>query len=166
MVATVSHDAFRRLAVADRILDDPELIENGSWPRVCTWLIRLALEHGLDDFWAERNPAMIQVSSRRAQLLTLTRTVDSDLGFRATALWHTLSRAAHHHAYELAPTGTELRSWHSEVTELVVALSSPTSRSTSTTRPGRHQRHPFTTPSTSEPATKPRNIPENAIDDE
>lgn len=129
----MSHEAFRRLAVADRILAEPELVENGAWPRTCTWLIRLALEHGLDDFWAAQNPAIAQVGSRRAQLLTLTRTVDSDLGFRATELWHTLSRAAHHHAYELAPTGTELRSWHSDVTELVVTLSPPTG-STSTTR--------------------------------
>lgn len=118
----MSHDAFRRLAVADRILAEPELVENGAWPRACTWLVRLALEHGLDDFWAAHNPAMAQVGSRRAQLLTLTRTVDADLGFRATELWHALSRAAHHHAYELAPTGAELRRWHSEAAEVVVAL--------------------------------------------
>jgi hypothetical protein len=30
-------------------------------------------------------------------------------------VWHTLSRAAHHYAYELAPTGRELRTWHGEV---------------------------------------------------
>jgi hypothetical protein len=55
------------------------------------------------------------VVSRRAQLLTLTRTIDSDLGSRATVLWYALSRAAHHHAYELAPTGAELRTWHTDV---------------------------------------------------
>lgn len=130
----MSHDAFRRLAVADRVLAEPELVEDGAWPRVCTWLIRLALEHGLDDFWAFQNPAMAEVTSRRAQLLTLTRTVDADLGSRATELWHTLSRAAHHHAYELAPTGPELRSWHTDVTRLVSALSSRTSGAVSRTR--------------------------------
>jgi hypothetical protein len=110
----MSHDAFRRLAVADRILADPELVEGGTWPRACTWLIRLALEHGLDDFWAAHRPDVADVS-RRAQLLTLTRTVDPALGSRATELWHALSRAAHHHAYELAPTGPELRAWHTDV---------------------------------------------------
>lgn len=110
----MSHDAFRRLAVADRILTEPDLVEHGAWPRTCTWLIRLALEHGLDDFWTAREPGL-RDASRRAQLLTLTRTVDVDLGRRGTELWHALSRAAHHHADELAPTGTELRSWHSDV---------------------------------------------------
>jgi hypothetical protein len=56
---------------------------------------------------------------RRAQLLALTRTVDADIGHRGTELWHTLSRAAHHHAYELSPTGTELRSWHRAVRDVV-----------------------------------------------
>jgi hypothetical protein len=123
----MSHDAFRRLAVADRILAEPELVEDGAWPRTCTWLIRLALEHSLDDFWADRKPALVDVS-RRAQLLTLTRTVDGALGHRATNLWHTLSRAAHHHAYELAPTGAELRSWHIDVHSLVGDLNRCRSR--------------------------------------
>jgi hypothetical protein len=48
--------------------------------------------------------------------------VDPDLGSRATELWHTLSRAAHHHAYELAPIGPELRAWHGEVLRLTTSL--------------------------------------------
>jgi hypothetical protein len=123
----MSHDAFRRLAVAR---PDPRRTGAGrgrTWPRTCTWLIRLALEHSLDDFWADRQPALVDVS-RRAQLLTLTRTVDGALGHRATNLWHTLSRAAHHHAYELAPTGAELRSWHIDVHSLVGDLNRCRSR--------------------------------------
>jgi hypothetical protein len=118
----VSRDAYRRLAVADRILKEPALVEDAAWPRACTWLIRLALEHGLDDFWATHNPHVGKVTSRRAQLLALSRTVDADLGRRGTDLWHALSRAAHHHAYELAPTGPELRTWHGEVLTLTRAL--------------------------------------------
>lgn len=117
----MSHDALRRLAVADRILREPELVEAGAWPRACTWLIRLALEHSLDDYWAAHRAEMCEVS-RRAQLLTLTRTVDADLGRRGTELWHQLSRAAHHHAYELAPTAAELRDWHTAVTGLTSRL--------------------------------------------
>jgi hypothetical protein len=33
-----------------------------------------------------------------------------------------LPGAAHHHAYELAPTAAELRTWHSEVTQLAALL--------------------------------------------
>lgn len=122
MAAGVSHDGLRRLAVADRLLQDPGLVEPGVWPRACTWLIRLALEHAVDNFWAASRPEMAEVS-RRAQLLTLTRTVDADLGRRGTELWHVLSRAAHHHAYELAPTAAELREWHGEVHGVVRGLS-------------------------------------------
>jgi hypothetical protein len=111
----MSAGAGRRLAVADRLLNEPTLVEAGAWPRACTWLIRLALEHALDDYWAQRRPEIRKVSSRRAQLLVLSRTVDADLGRRGTELWHVLSRAAHHHAYELAPTGHELQAWHREV---------------------------------------------------
>ena len=32
--------------------------------------------------------------------------------------WTGLSRAGHHHAYELAPTAAELRSWHAAVIQL------------------------------------------------
>ena len=117
----MSHDARRRLAVADRILHEPDLVEAGAWPRACTWLIRLALEHALDDYWEIRRPDVGR-ANRRAQLLTMARTVDPDLGRHATELWHQLSRAAHHHAYELAPTASELREWHNGVGLVVTAL--------------------------------------------
>jgi hypothetical protein len=68
-----------------------------------------------------RRPEVAE-ANRRAQLLVLTRTVDAEVGHRCSELWHTLSTAAHHHAYELAPTASELRAWHSEVTELVHRL--------------------------------------------
>ncbi|MFC4950720.1 hypothetical protein [Pseudonocardia sp. GCM10023141] len=111
MTAPIAPGSLRRLVVADQLLHNPDLIEDGAWPRACTWLIRLALEHALDDYWERRRPD-VAAASRRAQLLTLTRTVDRDLGQSCTNLWHTLSRAAHHHAYELSPTSTELRGWH------------------------------------------------------
>ncbi|MDT7618358.1 MAG: hypothetical protein QOF00_5805 [Pseudonocardiales bacterium] len=117
----MSHDALRRLAVADRILRAPDLVEAGTWPRACTWLIRLALEHAVDDYWTTHRPE-VGTASRRAQLLALTRTVDPELGRRGTELWHQLSRAAHHHAYELAPTAAELREWHTAVLGVVDGL--------------------------------------------
>ncbi len=107
--------------MADQLLHNPDLIEDGAWPRACTWLIRLALEHALDDFWQRRRPEVVDVS-RRAQLLALTRTVDADLGRRCTQLWHALSRAAHHHAYELSPTSAELRGWHRNVYDAAADL--------------------------------------------
>jgi hypothetical protein len=110
----VSEEARRRLDAADRLLKDPSLLAEGVWPRACAWLIRLALEHAIDHHWQQHHP-QVAASSRRAQLIVLTRVVDAELGHRATELWYALSRAAHHHAYELAPTAAELRSWHTGV---------------------------------------------------
>lgn len=125
--AAVSSGAARRLHAADLLLRDPDLIEEGVWPRACTWLIRLAVEHAIDDFWRARHP-QVAAASRRAQLIALTRSVDAELGGRTTALWYALSRAAHHHAYELAPTAAELRSWHTEATTLTRELTLPIGR--------------------------------------
>lgn len=97
---------LRRLVVADQLLRDPELIDEGVWPRACTWLIRLALEHAIDDYWKKHRPEVVEVS-RRAQLLALSQTVDAELGRSSAQLWYALNRAAHHHAYELAPTVAE-----------------------------------------------------------
>lgn len=121
MSAPLAVEPKRRLVVADQLLRNPGLIEDGAWPRACTWLIRLALEHAVDDYWQRHRPEVVAVS-RRAQLLALTRTVDPDLGQRCTQLWHTLSRAAHHHAYELSPTSPELRGWHRGVYGAAVDL--------------------------------------------
>jgi hypothetical protein len=121
VTASIAPGPKLRLVVADQLLRNPDLIEDGAWPRACTWLIRLALEHALDDFWQRCRPDVVDVS-RRAQLLALTRTVDADLGLRCTQLWHALSRAAHHHAYELSPTSAELRRWHRNVYEVSAGL--------------------------------------------
>jgi hypothetical protein len=43
---------------------------------------------------------------------------------RAAYLWWALSRAGHHHGYELAPTAGELRHLHSEVLGMVNTLRS------------------------------------------
>lgn len=118
MGSAVSPGAVRRLHVADRLLRDPNLVEEGVWPRACTWLIRLAVEHAVDDFWAARRPQVV-TASRRAKLIALTRSFDAELGHRTAALWSSLSRAAHHHAYDLAPTAAELRSWHIDAVALV-----------------------------------------------
>jgi hypothetical protein len=98
------------LADADRLLREVLPQSRGRWPRVCVWLIRLALERALQDFWAAREP-QIADAPRRAQLLLLDRYAGSDVARAATAAWAGLSRAAHHHPYELAPTAGELRSW-------------------------------------------------------
>lgn len=110
---------------ADRLLREVVPGTRGLWPRCCTWLLRIALEQALDDFWAATYPT-VQNSSRRAQLLTLSRYLDPADARHVHQLWIDLSRASHHHAYELAPTSGELRRWHHEVAATVILLSPPT----------------------------------------
>ena len=40
----------RRLDVADRLLQDPDVVATAVWPRACAWLIRLAVEHADDGY--------------------------------------------------------------------------------------------------------------------
>jgi hypothetical protein len=56
----------------------------------------------------------------RTQLICLRSYLeDAPLAARTSHTWSALSRACHHHAYELAPTSTELEDWFAVVGELV-----------------------------------------------
>ncbi len=56
----------------------------------------------------------------RAQLLCLGTWVSNEpLARRAYQAWSALSRASHHHPYELTPTRDELVAWFESVLEVV-----------------------------------------------
>jgi hypothetical protein len=93
----------------------------GHWPRTCALLIRLALEAALDNYWRRVAPSAADCSMR-AQLLLLPQFADSGIVLLAREWWLGLSRTAHHHAYELAPTAGELRNWHSDVAGVAIVL--------------------------------------------
>jgi hypothetical protein len=113
------------LAEADRLLTgDVGGGERAVWPRACAILIRAALEAALDDYWAVELPSAAS-SPVRAQLLLLAQKAGRETAQQASEAWNGLSRAAHHHSYELAPTATELRSWGDLVAGVVLDLSNP-----------------------------------------
>jgi hypothetical protein len=112
-----------RLDLAEKLLDGNALA--GVWPRCAAWMIRLAVEHEIDAVWRCRRPELL-ACNRRSQLLALGVVLDDEIKHRATALWTALSRAAHHHHYELAPTAAELRSWLREARRLCADLAAPT----------------------------------------
>jgi hypothetical protein len=111
------------LAAADRLLASPVPGAGAQWPRACALLIRLALEMTLDRFWGRVLPVAAECGMRQQLLLLPLYTVDlpATAGLAREA-WLGLAGAAHHHAYELAPTAAELRTWHSEVTQLATLL--------------------------------------------
>ena len=81
-----------------------------GWPRVVAVLGRHAIEEALRQYWALREPGL-ELCSGRAQMLCLTVYLrDRDLALETFAAWSDLSRTCHHHPYEVAPTGDELRS--------------------------------------------------------
>lgn len=114
------------IASAELRLHHAELMLSGStsidsWPRCATWLIRLALESALRALWQTQRPA-VATCSTRAQLLALVKVRGPDVQRRATELWITLSRAAHHHHYELAPSAQEIHGWLRDARELADEL--------------------------------------------
>jgi hypothetical protein len=110
------------LAAARRLVEDHPPSLAGCWPRAVALLARQALETAVLDAFMVRGVDMTDVSNR-AQLLCLGEyTDDDDLAADVRLAWWTLSRACHHHPYELAPTAGELLAWIATVDRLVTAL--------------------------------------------
>ncbi|MEV4344983.1 hypothetical protein AB0J83_10945 [Actinoplanes sp. NPDC049596] len=107
---------------AASLMTKPATGTRGLWPRASAWLLRLALEAALDRFWTTVAPSVAQCRSRRAQLLMLRQYTGAETASRAAYLWWALSRAGHHHGYELALTAGELRHLHTEVRSMVEVL--------------------------------------------
>jgi hypothetical protein len=98
-------------------LADPQTA--GLWPRASAFLGCRAMEATVQRLW-ERRALDHRGCPMRIQLIFLRSYLgDADLAGRAGHAWSALSRACHHHAYELAPTATELQGWFSVVESLI-----------------------------------------------
>jgi hypothetical protein len=107
------------LEAADGLLGRAEPATAGLWPRASAILGLEVLEASLHRLWKSRG-LDLQGCTMRTQLICLPRYLDDGgLAARAGHAWTALSRACHHHPYELAPTAAELGSWLSVVSELV-----------------------------------------------
>jgi hypothetical protein len=112
------------LAAADQLLTSSVPGLGSLWPRACALLIRLALEVTLDRYWARVLPAAATVGMRQ-QLLLLPLYASNEAASLAREAWLGLAGAAHHHAYELAPTAGELRGWYVAVRGLGELVAPP-----------------------------------------
>ena len=96
---------------ADALIGIPRSGSAGLWPRTAAVLGRQAIESALRQYWALRQPGLEQCSLH-AQLLCLIAYLSKRELARETAdAWAALSRACHHHPYELSPTAEELGGW-------------------------------------------------------
>jgi hypothetical protein len=92
--------------------------------RIAAFLTRQALEAEIEMYCEQLvapMPFPVRMRSRLAVLHALDQT-----GFSWTAeyAWIALSRACHHHSYELSPTISELRHLHSRVAGLAAMRAS------------------------------------------
>lgn len=99
--------------------DDPTLV--GVWPRAAALLTRQAVEDAMTRVLAARAPGAERCANR-PRLLCLREYVPDELAERASFLWATLSRACHHHPYELSPTSDEVNGWIEDTDMLVSEL--------------------------------------------
>lgn len=110
------------LVMARQLLQRADGKTAGLWPRAAALLARQALESSLDFYWRSRGLAL-GACSTRAQLLCLGGYLkDGQLAREAHHAWAALSRACHHHPYELAPTAEELEGWVKAVERLGTGL--------------------------------------------
>jgi hypothetical protein len=93
--------------------------------------IRLALELSLDEFWA-RVLREAAACSTRAQLLLLPQFADVGKSAHDRDAWFGVARATHYHAYDLAPTAAELRTWRDLLSTVSSALNRAYKRASAT----------------------------------
>ena len=106
---------------ANELTRTPLDATKGRWPRVAAVLGRQALEDAMDRLWLASAPG-VQHSSMRAQLLCLSSYTDDELADRVSYAYGGLTRACHHHAYELSPTTEEITGWLDDVAALIVVV--------------------------------------------
>ena len=118
----MSAAALRLTAKARGLAGRGEDAATGLWPRAAAALARQALELALRELWRHRAHG-VEDCSMRAQLLCLGEYLrDEELAAAARQAWGALSRACHHHPYELPPAAGELRHWIGEVERLAEAI--------------------------------------------
>ncbi|NMO57597.1 hypothetical protein HH310_41330 [Actinoplanes sp. TBRC 11911] len=110
------------LSTADKLLTTVVPGTRGAWPRAYAWLLRLELEAVLDEFWTRVRPDIGETQAQRPKLLMLTAYAGPDIGRSASYLWWALSRAGHHHRYELGLTVSELLRLRDELKRLTGQL--------------------------------------------
>ncbi|HET9051601.1 MAG TPA: hypothetical protein VFO60_07840 [Candidatus Dormibacteraeota bacterium] len=111
-------DPLELVVGARALLSDNRATTAGIWPRAAAVLARQGIELSLSHLWQVRAPGL-QYTNARCQLLCLSTFLrDDELAERTSVAYWALSRALHHHAYELPPTHAELEACIAVASEL------------------------------------------------
>jgi hypothetical protein len=96
------------LDYADKVLDGTIALGSRA-ARTAALLGRLALEDWLNEQCTSWCTAGAKAPTTNSKLVVLGRYQGQEVSERARRVWHSLSRAVHHHAYELQPSAAEVR---------------------------------------------------------
>jgi hypothetical protein len=105
------------LDYADRLLDG-EFGLGARGPRTAALLARTVLEEWLDKQSASWSSPMLGYPTTKSKIIALGAVRGASVGEKTRRVWHALSRAVHHHAYELQPSAAEIRHLIRSVREL------------------------------------------------
>ncbi|QNK83691.1 hypothetical protein H7F38_11715 [Nakamurella sp. PAMC28650] len=94
--------------MAASVLDGSVPVPDGNSARAAAVLARQALEQIVDERCAAVAPGLLR-PSMRSRLIIVTALDDAEFGACAQTAWDGLSRACHHHSYELQPAAGEVR---------------------------------------------------------
>ena len=87
----------------------PETV--GLWPRAAALLGRQALERSIDDYWTARQIPLASLPTLQQLICLREYHAEPELAGRVHHAWNALSRACHHHPYDLPPSAGELQGW-------------------------------------------------------
>jgi hypothetical protein len=120
----VSLNPSDMVTAARDLLERVDPMTAGLWPRAAALLTRQALEAALDALWCRRAPGL-EFCSAHAQMICLPSCLhgNEELAEHVSYTWAALSRACHHHPYELSPTSSELLGWIATVEQLIGRVS-------------------------------------------
>lgn len=93
---------------ARAVLDGQTPAPRGQQTRLAAFLGRQALEDIVDSMCAKENRSLRHPVTMRSRLTALRMIYGPEIARAAEVAWIGLSGACHHHAYELAPTVTEM----------------------------------------------------------
>ena len=103
-------DRTELLGYAEQVLNGTVNL-GARGPRTAALLARRAFEDWLDELSASWSTQVVsdRPPTTSSKLVALGALQGMELGEHAKRVWHGLSRAVHHHAYELQPSVAEVR---------------------------------------------------------
>jgi len=117
---TAGSDPADLISLAEKSLDGTVPVPGGRAARAAAVVSRQALEQVVAGRCDELVTGL-QRPSMRSQLILLREIGDSEIGPTAQIAWDGLSRACHHHAYELQPTVDEVHGLVNLVRQIALA---------------------------------------------